>query len=813
MADEIKLAVRQLLKSPGFAAVAIFTLALGIGANVIVFSVAKTVLYRSLGLQTPERLAWIRWVLPQENGREDLVSWRDLEDIRAGTQSFEAIAMVSATSVVWRENDRVEEHAALFVTPDLVGILQVQPVLGRMLLPSDAVESAGRVALISYEVWQSRFAGDPAAIGKSVRLDDVTRTIIGVLPSNLNFPMERERGSRTGSSLKGGGQDFWAPLRVTGEDRTSRGARMFQVIGRLRQGVSMISAQAELSTVSRRLALDHPESNGQGRFELIGLREKILGRTQQGIPILSLAVAAVLIICCVNLANLLLARAATRQREVAVRVALGARRWCIIRSTLLECLLLALVGGGLAVGVAYLALHGIRILGASSVPFILEVSLDWAVMSFALLLSVLTALMFGWLPALRQARIDPADALRAGVRSTGNRDVRSWQRALLISQVAVVVVLLAAAGLLLESFRRLLGQELGYRPQSVVTMDLSAHNFDTNGDVCRMYRKLRDRLAALPGVRAVGTISSVPLTGKWTFSEKPRIIGEGESVPEAARPSVEATFVAFDYFQAMGIPLIDGRFFHDSEMNDNGYGRIVMLNESAAARLFPRRSAVGGRFTVGSNPDRVLEVIGVVKDTRDVRLEEAPQPRFYWQYPFGGAQVVVRSDMPARVLIPMLREAVRETDKRVVIGAVKPMAEIIAGTVAERRFLMSLVTIYAVVALGMAAVGIFGVVGYQVAQRTNEFGVRLALGATRERLFRLVLGQAGRLVTTGMAIGIACSLGVNRLLASQLFGLSPHDPLLMAVTAMIILTVSLLASYYPARRAANVAPMEALKCE
>jgi predicted permease len=326
-----------------------------------------------------------------------------------------------------------------------------------------------------------------------------------------------------------------------------------------------------------------------------------------------------------------------------------------------------------------------------------------------------------------------------------------------------------------------------------------------------MYRALRERLAALPGVEAVGTISSAPLTGKWTFNERPDIVGQ--SVPLVDRPSLAATFVAFDYFQAMGIPLSDGRFFRDNELNDDGYGRIVILNEAAAKILFPGRSAVGGRFTVGSNPDRVLEVIGVVKDTRDVRLEEKPQPRFYWQYAFGGAQVVVRSSAPAQALMPMLREVVKQTDTRVRIGSMRTMTEIVAETVAERRFLMIMVATYAAVALGIAAVGIFGVVAYQVAQRTNEFGIRLALGASPGGLLRLVLLQAVRLVLVGLLAGLAASFATNRLLASQLFGLTPHDPLLLTGVSVLLLCVALLACLIPARRATQVDPIEALHYE
>jgi len=597
-----------------------------------------------------------------------------------------------------------------------------------------------------------------------------------------------------------------------GEDRTSRGARMFLAVGRLKAGVAEETARAELAAFGKRLAVEHPESNRHWSFNIVSFRDQILGRTRQGIPMLAAAVAAVLLICCVNLANLLLARGVARQRELAVRLALGAGRARLVWALLVESVLVSLLGGGAGIALARGALQVVRELAATSVPFIREAAVDGAAMAFTAGVSLLTALLFGLLPACRQSRAEAADALRTGTRSTGGPQIRAWQHTLLIGQIAAVLVLLASAGLLLESFRRLIGQDLGYQPQSVVALDLSTHGtFETNGDVCRMYRALRERLAALPGVEAVGTISSVPLTGKWTFNERPQIVGE--NLPEADRSSLAATFVAFDYFQAMGIPLRDGRFFRDDELKDDGYGRIVILNEAAAAILFPGRSAVGGQFTVGSNPDRVLEVVGVVKDTRDVRLEERPQPRFYWQYAFGGAQVIVRGRLPADTLIPMLRETVQRTDSRVRVSSVRPMTEIVASAVAERRFLMIMVGCYAALALGIACIGIFGVVAYQVAQRRNEFGVRLALGASPGGLLRLVLLQAGRLTLVGLLIGLGISFATNRLLASQLFGLSPHDPVLLAAVSGAMFVVALLASLIPARRAARIDPMEALRHE
>jgi putative ABC transport system permease protein len=586
---------------------------------------------------------------------------------------------------------------------------------------------------------------------------------------------------------------------------------MFLGIARLKPGVSETTARAELAALGKRLAVEHPESNRNWSFSLLSFRDQVFGRTRQGVPLLAAAVAAVLLICCVNLANLLLARGVARQRELAVRLALGAGRGRLVRTLMMESVLLALLGGGLGIAFAHVALQTIGNLAATSVPFIREASLGGTVLAFTAGVSLLTALVFGLLPALRQSRGEAVDALRTGTRSTGGPQVRAWQQALLIGQIAAVLVLLASAALLLESFRRLLGQDLGYQPRSVIALDLNQSEFETNGDVCRMYRNLRQRLAALPGVEAVGTISSVPLMGKWTFSMKAH--SPDEPKPEAERPALAAGFIAFDYFQAMDIPLVEGRLFRGDELRDDGYGPIVILNESAASLLFPNRSAVGRRLNIGASAQRIYEVVGVVKDTRDVRLEEKPQPRLYWHYASGGAQVVVQSSAPAEVLMPMLREVVKQTDARVRLESAYPMTEIVAATVAERRFLMIMSAAYALVALGVAAVGIFGVVAYQVAQRRNEFGLRLALGASPGGLLRLVLFQAGRLTLAGLLIGLGVSFATNRLLASHLFGLSPHDPIVLMTVSILLLLVALLASFLPARRAARVDPMEALRCE
>jgi len=811
--NDFKFAWRQLLKHPGFSGVAILTLALGIGANTTVFSVAKTVLWRPLGLAQEEKLVWIRQLNTQKDDLESEMSWREMEDIREAVPGLAAVATYGSGRVAWEHDERIESVPVLRATSELPEVLGVRPVLGRLFVPADNLKAAPRVVMLSYELWQARYDGKPDVLGQTVRLDGKSWTIVGVLPPKLEFPLQRSPEAGTGSLVQSGVQSFWMPFGIPGqEDRTSRTARMFVPVGRIKSDVSMKTVNAEIAVLSQRLAAEHPETNRHRKFRLVTFRDQILGRTRLAMPVLAGAVAGVLLICCVNLANLLLARGVTRQREMAVRMALGAGRRRVVQALLLESTLLALLGGIFGVALAHAALRVLKTFAAVNVPFIEETAVDGSAILFTTGLSLVTALAFGFVPAWRQASVPAMDSMRTGARSGAGPQVRRWQRALLAGQIAIVLVLLTTSALLLESFRRLVGQELGYRPESVVAIDLETWDFPTNGALCRFFRALRDRLAVVPGVQAVGTISSVPLTDQWTFEEKVQVVGR--PLPKAEQPSLFGTFVAFDYFQAMGTPLVEGRFFRDSEMKDDGYGQTVLLNETAARLLFPGRSAVGGQFTAGSNPDRVLEVVGVVKDARDFRLESRPQPRLYWQYAFGGAQILVRSSVPARTIMPILREILQEAGGRHILRQrLQPMTEIVAGTVVERRFLLTMLTAYAGMSLVMAALGIFGVVAYQVAERSNEFGVRLALGSTRAALMWLVLTQAGRTVLAGLVLGLMLSLAATRLLRSQLYEISPHDPVVFTVASLLLVGLALLASFLPARRAANVDPMVALRHE
>ncbi|MBL9138057.1 MAG: ABC transporter permease, partial [Verrucomicrobiales bacterium] len=625
MTRDIVIAVRSLRNRPGFSLAAVLILAIGIGANTAVFAVAKAVLFRPLGFEEADGLVWLRSTRTAAGASDWEVSWREMEDVREASTAFQAIGTFGLMESRWEENGDVEHLQSIQINPGLVEVLRLRPVLGRTIQAADVAEGAEAVVMVSEELWKTRLGGKPEVLGTQLRLDRQVSTIIGVVPAGFEFPVERLQSTGNGSRLTTGIKDVWLPMPTPkGSDLTSRAARMFLGVARLAPGVTFEKARSEVVAIGERAAREHADTSRGFGLDLLTMRDQVLGRTRHAIPMVAAAVAAVLLMGCVNLAHLMVARGVERHRETALRLALGAGRRKLLRSAAWEAGCLAVAGGGAGLVAAVGIVHGMVQLGGGHVPFLREASIDPASAAFTFGLSVLTVLVFAVVPAWRATRVDPADALRAGPRASSMPGLRQWHRGMLVGQTAAVLVLLLSAGLLLESYRRLMRLDLGYHPESVVTFDVASRDFETNGDVCRMYRRLRERVAAIPGVLAVGTISSVPLTATWNINEKPQVVGR--PVPEADRPVVAANFVAFDYFQAMRIPLIEGRYFYESELDDHGYGRKVILNQAAARVLFPGNSAVGGHLTVGSNPDRELEVIGVVRDTRDVRLEDEARP-------------------------------------------------------------------------------------------------------------------------------------------------------------------------------------------
>lgn len=802
---DLKLAARRLLRKPGFALVAILTIALGIAANTVIVAVAKGILHRATVINEPERVVWIQGIRP-EGGPERRLSFTDMEDFRK-TQSFEEIALFGTSGGgVWEpQPGQLVPLTGIMPSAGLMKALGISPVLGRMFEPSDK-----DAILISHELWQEKLGGRMDVIGSRMNFGEETKTILGVIPKGLEFPWGRIPYGGTGAAARAGVQDMWTQLPVDPPKDEERAQRHFHAIARLKPGVSIESARNEVKTISARLAETFPVTNKGFTFDLVSLRDHTFGATQNGIYILGLAALAVWLIGCVNLANLLLAQGLSRARELSVRVAIGARRIDLLKSVFTESFLLAMAGGVAGILLALWIVELTRRFGPAGVPFLNEIRLNSMAVFSGFGLAALTAFVFGLAPAIRQSRAQPMDALR-GAHATAGSQTRGWQNGLIVGQVALSLTLLLAAALLLESFRRVTGLDLGYKPDQVVAMDLYASRSATNEMDTVRARRLKEHLAALPGVQAVGTIQSTPLTGRWTFLERTRV--DGIETPETEQLTMGLNMIAFDYFQAMGVTLVAGRFFRDDEMSDRDYPPITILNESAAARLFPGQSALGKRIFYQHNDKKSYEVVGIVKDARDLRIEDKGQPAGYILMAFPDAQFVVRGTGDLAGMAGMLRREVGRFDWRIVVNDVRPMRAIVSGLLAERRFVAILLGSFATIALAIASLGVFGVMAYQVAQRHREFGVRLALGALPRDVKRLVLGWGGRITVLGIGLGIPLALAAGAALRSQLFEISHLDPSVYCAALTLMLASAFWASWLPARRASKVNPMDALRCE
>jgi len=800
-----------LRKTPAFSSMVIATLALGIGANVIVFSISDAAFFEPLGFDSEDQLVWVRAVNRDTGEIDNRISRREFEALRNSGQSFESVSAVGAPSAIWERGDGVEYVPVIRVTYDLGKTLSITPLLGRMFESSDTKEGALPVVLIGCELWESRYGGTSDVLGKKVLLDKQSYTIVGVLPRGLEFPLERAPAIGTGSQIVAGVQAFWLPQKINAVDSDSSGWRSFLVLGRLKSGVTKGAASAELAILADRLSMDYPDTNRGWHFEVEGMRDQILGRAGQGIPVLVGAVTAVLLICCVNLANLLLARGAARQKEMAVRSALGAGRGRMAQVVVAESIVLSVLGGVFGVVLAYGALYGILAFASLNVPFIQEARISGRALVFSVGLSVATAILVGLAPALRESRVNVGEALRVGGRATGGRRTRRWQQGLLIGQVAIVFALLFSGVLLLQSFRRIINQDIGYNPNSVIAMDVITLNDSSYKERLVLYRAMKSKLEELPAVESVGTIQSTPLTGKWTFKEKTGVYGH--SISLADQPSLAGTFVAFDYFQTMGVRLVSGRVFRENELQGGEYAPVVVINESAAARLFPGETALGKKISFGYRPKRYYEVIGVVGDTRDTRLDRVPDPRFYLNAAHGAAQFLIQASDTSSVMTALIRESLKPFLGSILIYDIQPLGSIVSASVAERRFLMGMVVVYAALSFLVAIVGVFGVAAYQVEQRATEFGIRLSLGMKPSALLGSVLLRLGRLVMMGLSVGLVLALAAGRFLASQLYEVSPYDPYLLGIVGFLLLLVPLAACCGPAWRAARVEPALALRAD
>jgi predicted permease len=805
--QDIRYGFRMLLKNPGFTAVAVLTLALGIGANTAIFSVVNGVLLKPLPYASPDRL--VR-VFESSTGQPRFpMSPGNFLDYRDQNSTFEAFALFTRNDLELSLDERPERLSAIRVSAGFFETLGIQPMLGREFRREDEVPDNNRVAILSQAVWQRRFGGDPDIVGRGITLSGNPFTVIGVLPAGVQHVGGDYRSLPHGDSV-----DVWWPMSLS--SKSPRFAHFVNTVGRMKPGVPLEQAEADFNAIADRLAREHPNTNDGWRIRIHSLHEEIVGKTRPTLLVLLAAVVFVLLISCVNVANLMLARATVREREIAVRAALGAGRGRLLRQLLTESMLIAVAGGVAGLLLAKLAISALIALGPSQLPRLQMVGIDGRILAFTIIVSLLTGLLFGLAPALQSLKINLNGLLKEGGRSgTGGARARRMRNTLVIAEVASALILLIGAGLLMRSFVKLQQADPGFKPEGVLTMSTSlpfARYSDPEKTVT-FYQRLIDQISELSGVQSVGAGSDLPWTG---YDENAGFNIEGKTFPENQEPSGRYHFVTPDYFRTIGVPLLAGRWFDSHDVRQAR--RVILINQSLARRYWPDEDAVGKRITFNDQPkdDDWMTVAGVVGDVKDYPSSLEAEPAFYWpeaQQPNRDMFLVIRTTGNPLALTDAVRREVRTLDKDLAVSEIKALDTIAEGGLARQRFTLLMVGLFAGIALTLAAIGIYGVMSYLVAQRTHEMGIRLALGARQRSVMTLMLGQGMVLAGSGVAIGLAGAFALTRLMASLLYGVSTTDPLTFLLIAMLLAGVALLACYIPARRASTVDPMVALRYE
>jgi putative ABC transport system permease protein len=791
---DARYAVRQLVRTPGFTVVAVLTVALAIGASSTMFSVVNGVLLRPLPFPNPEGLVRVHEVL-QKFGRFSVAPANFL-DWRQQNTVFEHIVAYNSSGATLNENGNAERLRGALVSWDLFEMLRVAPALGRGFRAEEDAPGNDTVVVISHALWQNRFGGDPNILGRSISLDGAPVSIVGVTPPTFGFPSDA---------------DYWRPLAI--QPNPTRGGHFLVVVARLKNGVTIEHAGAEMKTIAERLAVQYPEQSANETAEVVSLHEHVVGGIRPALLTLLSAVGVVILIACANVANLLLVRASVRDKEIAIRTALGAGRMRLVLQMLAESLVLAFAGGGLGVLVAYLAIPPIQTLSAGSIPRATSISIDAAVLTFAVATSIVTGLLFGLAPAWQVSRSSLGSVLKEGGRSSVGSGGRWVRNGLLVAEVALSIVLLVGAVLLLRSFARLTNVDPGFRPEHVLAFRVGLPDAMYREDHNRIafFDTLIERLEALPDVTAAGLIQALPMRGDYVLS----FTVQGRPAPKPnEEPSANHRVITPDYFTALGIPLLRGRTFtaQDTEKSP----MVAVVDQKFVDRHFPSEDPIGKGIDIGNGTNGYYEIVGVVGNVRQAGMDSNPEPTMYVPYKqdvFSSMWVVARTNGEPSALTAAARQAVRSIDATLPAYAITPLATVISESVAQRRFSMLLLGVFAVMALFLAAVGLYGVVAYTVNQRTQEIGLRMAIGAQRGDVLRMVVGGGLKLAVLGVAIGIASALALAQLVAAMLYEIKPFDPASYGVTAAILLAVAVLACYVPARRAARVDPVVAMRQE
>ena len=808
--QDLKYGLRMLMKNPGFAAVAALTLALGVGANTAIFSLFDAVILRPLPYPYPEQLVGLgQWRNQKGEGYiQTGVSAPNIADI-AKTNIFQQVAYYRWSRLTITEGNRPESVYGIKASADLLPMFGVQPLVGRFFAPAEMQAGYDQVAILGHRLWQMRYGSDPAILGKSIDLDEKRYTIVGVMPASFRFTWDQE-------------MDVFVPLALTPEElsETGRGtSRDLETQARLKPSIRVAEAQAAMNTLADNLAKEYPDADKGWGIKVEPLHAAYHRHMQTPLLIMLGSVLFVLLIACVNVANLLLARATGRRREVAIRVAIGASRRRLIAQLLTESVLLAVVGGALGLLLAY---AGDRLLTLAlnryqfTLPNARVIDLDWRVLLFSLVITLATGIIFGLAPSLATTKTDLNESLKeGGVSTTTESGRRRLRNTLVVSEMALALVLLAGAGLLVRTFLRLMDVDLGIDPTNVLTLGISLphYKYSSATQQALFYRELLQRLQSAPGVKAVG--------GRGGGAN---IFFQPEGQPPAApgqEPTAAYNMITPGYFSAMGTGLVAGREFSASDAE--GTTPVAIVSETVARRYWPRSSPVGSHLTVlarvysgqSTGASQPLEVVGVVKDVRNDDLWEAESDVYvpFQQHPVLSLFLAVRTAVPPMSVVPAVRDAVLALDKEQPVNDVRTMTEIVSETYGAIRFPMTLVWIFAALALLLSAVGIFGVMSYAVSRRTQEMAIRMALGAGRRDVLGLVLREGLAVTMIGVGVGLAAALGLSRVMAGYVYGIKSTDPLTFAVASLLLMAVALLASYVPARRATKVDPMAALRYE